>query len=58
MGVKMKSLSLFFTRLRWRLCDALCGDCFFNRDASREIDRLTVENDDLKARLQAAWLGE
>ncbi len=54
----MKSLSLYFNRLRWRLCDALCGDCFFNRDASLEIDHLLVENENLKARLQAAGLGD
>ncbi len=54
----MKTIALYFTRLRWRLCDALCGDCFFNRDASLEIDRLIVENEDLKARLQAAGVGE
>ncbi len=54
----MKTLALYFNRLRWRLCDALCGDCFFNRDASLEIDRLTVENECLKARLNAAGLGE
>jgi hypothetical protein len=57
-GGKMKSLSLYFNRLRWRLCDALCGDCFFNRDASLEIDHLLVENENLKARLQAAGLGD
>lgn len=49
---------VLFNRLYRRLCDALCGDCFFNRDASLEIDWLTVENERLKAKLQAAGLGE
>lgn len=53
----MESLTRFFTRLRWRLCDALCGDRFYNRHASLEIDRLTDAYEQLKARLQAAGLG-
>ena len=32
------------------LCRKLCADCFFNRDASLEIDRLSVENEHLRAR--------
>ena len=40
----------FFTwRARCWLCEKLCADHFFNRDASREIDRLTVENERLRA---------
>jgi hypothetical protein len=31
------------------LCRLLCGDSFFNRDASLEIDRLTAEVERLKA---------
>lgn len=37
--------------LRCRLCRALCSDHFFNRDASREIDRLTIENERLRERV-------
>lgn len=32
------------------LCRKLCRDCFFNRDASLEIDRLIAENEHLRAR--------
>lgn len=44
----------FFRQFLWRrarrwLCRALCGDSFFNRDASLEIDRLTIENEILRA---------
>ncbi len=34
--------------VRW-LCRALCSDRFFNLDASREIDRLLAEIDNLRA---------
>lgn len=37
--------------LRCRLCRALCGDQFFNRDASLENDRLIVENERLRERV-------
>ena len=33
---------------RW-LCRKLCHDKFFNHDASREIDRLLAELDNLRA---------
>lgn len=33
---------------RW-LCRALCGDSFFNRDASLEIDKLVLEIERLRA---------
>ena len=37
----------------WRgkcwLCQKLCGDKFFNIDASREIDRLTLKLEKLRA---------
>ena len=36
---------------RCRLCRVLCGDRFFNRDASLEIDRLIIENERLRERL-------
>ena len=36
-------------RLRCQICQKLCGDHFFNRDASLEIDRLTLENEILRA---------
>jgi hypothetical protein len=39
--------------LKCRLCRTLCGDHFFNRDASLEIDRLVVENERLRERLRA-----
>jgi len=50
----MNKVTIFF---QW-LCGTMCADRFFNRDASLENDRLTVENEDLKARLQAAGLGD
>ena len=56
-GRKMRSITFNMRRLRWRLCAALRGDCFFNSDASLEIDRLTVEIENLKARLETAGLG-
>ena len=31
------------------LCKKFCGDRFFNRDASREIDRLVIEIENLRA---------
>ena len=31
------------------ICGKLCGDKFFNIDASREIDRLTIEIEILRA---------
>ncbi len=37
-------------RAKNMLCRRLCGDCFFNRDASLEIDRLITENERLRAR--------
>jgi len=40
--------------LRSRICRALCGDYFFNRDASLLIDRLTVEVESLREQLAAA----
>lgn len=40
--------------LRCRLCRAFCGDQFFNRDASLEIDRLTAEVESLREQLAAA----
>lgn len=39
--------------LRCRLCRALCGDHFFNRDASLEIDRLTAEVESLREQAAA-----
>lgn len=36
-------------RGRCWLCRALCGDQFFNREASLEIDALTIENEKLRA---------
>lgn len=40
--------------LQRRLCRALCGDHFFNRDASLEIDRLVIENERLRNLLAVA----
>ena len=37
-----------------RLYRVLCGDRFFNRDASLEIDRLIIENERLRERLSVA----
>lgn len=45
-------------RLRRLLCSKLCSDCFFNRDASLEIDRLVAENDELRAALRTAGRSE
>lgn len=37
------------SRVKCWLCQKLCGDQFFNRDASLEIDRLVLENERLRA---------
>ena len=44
----------FFRQFLWRrgrrwLCEKLCGDKFFNRNASLEIDRLVIEIEKLRA---------
>ena len=44
----------FFRQFRWWrvkcwLCKKFCGDKFFNRDASLEIDRLVIEIEILRA---------
>lgn len=52
-------MSAWLTRLRRRLCQRFCGDClFFDEDASREIDRLLAENDELRAALRMAGQSE
>jgi len=38
-------------KARPELCELICGDKFFNRHASLEIDRLTAEVDALRALL-------
>lgn len=53
MTTKKDPASLASARL-WRrarcwLCRALCGDQFFNLDASREIDALTIELEKIRA---------
>ena len=48
MTAKKPTASLW-RRARCWLCEKLCGDSFFNRDASREIDRLTIEIEKLRA---------
>ena len=40
---------IFGRRVKCWLCRKLCGDSFFNRDGSREIDRLVIENERLRA---------
>ena len=40
----------FWWRGRCWLCRKLCRDEFFNIDASREIDRLTIELEKIRAR--------
>jgi hypothetical protein len=45
-------LLIWCTR-RW-LCQRLCGDAFFNHDASLTIDQLTLENEQLRARVAEA----
>lgn len=47
--LKWLTQNFFVRRARCWLCQRLCGDQFFNRDASLEIDRLTVENEKLRA---------
>ena len=37
------------SRVKCWLCGKLCGDRFFNCDASREIDRLTIELEKIRA---------
>ena len=53
MTTKKDPASLASARLWWRgrcwLCRALCGDKFFNRHASLEIDRLTIQIEKLRA---------
>ena len=44
-----RTAQLFAGRLESWLCQKLCGDKFFNIDASREIDRLTLELEKLRA---------
>jgi hypothetical protein len=36
------------SRIKCWVCHKLCGDTFTNADASREIDRLTIENEQLR----------
>ena len=43
-------LYLLIDNLRDWLCHLICGGRLFNSDMSREIDRLTVENDKLRGR--------
>lgn len=40
-------------RAKRKLCRALCPDEFYNEDASREIDRLTVRAEQLEEQLAA-----
>lgn len=40
------------TKTKCILCRIFCGDRFFNRDASLELDRLTVENERLRELLK------
>jgi len=54
----MKFLRRLLQLTRARLCSVLCVDRFFNLDASREIDRLVVENENLKVKLNAAERGD
>lgn len=42
-------MKIFGLRGRCWLCKKLCGDRFFNRDASREIDRLLLELEKIRA---------
>jgi len=37
--------------IRYWLCDLLCPDRIFNEDMRLEIDRLTIENESLKSRI-------
>ena len=39
----------FGLRVKCWVCRILCGDRFFNCDASREIDRLVLANEILRA---------
>ncbi len=39
------------SKIRYWLCRKLCKDLLFNYDMSLEIDRLIVENEELKERL-------
>ncbi len=39
----------FGLRVKCWVCRILCGDSFFDRDASREIDRLVLANEILRA---------
>ena len=39
----------FGLRAKCWLCRKICCDEFFNRDASREIDRLTIELEKIRA---------
>ena len=52
-AAKDSALSQFRQFLWWCgrcwLCQKLCGDRFFNRDASLEIDKLVLENETLRA---------
>jgi hypothetical protein len=41
-----------FSQVRYFLARAIYPEGFFNEDASREIDRLTVENDRLRELLK------
>ena len=42
----------FGLRVKCWLCRAICPDKFFNYDASLEIDRLTIENEILRAEVK------
>lgn len=48
----MKSKAPALRKFRYWLGDLICLDRFFNEDASLEIDRLTLENETLKERIQ------
>jgi hypothetical protein len=44
----LQPIRLYICRLQQWLCRTAFPDQFFNRDASLEIDRLTVENERLR----------
>jgi len=47
------------TSIRCWLCSLICPDRVFNEDMSLEIDRLTIENEELRERIkeQEFWHG-
>lgn len=38
-------------KIKYRLCHLLCKDLVFNSDMSLEIDRLTLENEQLREQI-------